>query len=137
MLAALPLTILPLIIFNAVGYAFGGDPWGGHIFDVTMMSGATWTMTVADVMIVVAIIILFLEIVRAARPGPGTIYNHIVSTVVLVIYIVEFIVFEVAANSLFFVLTMIALVDVVAGFTISIRTATRDIALGSHMDGPL
>ena len=137
MLAALPLTLLPLIVFNAVGFAFGGDPWSGQLFTITMVSGAAWTMTLADAMIVVAIIILFLEIVRAARPGPNTIYNHIVSTVVLVVYIVEFIVVGVAANSLFFILTMIALIDVVAGFTISIRTATRDIALGQSLDGSL
>ena len=56
---------------------------------------------------------------------------------VLVIYIVEFIIVGVAANSVFFILTVIALFDVVAGFTISIRTATRDIALGQQIDGPL
>ena len=137
MLAAIPLTLIPLIIFNVVGFAFGGDPWGGQFFTIAMVSGALWTMTLADAMIVAAIVILFLEIVRAARPGPGTIYNHIVSTVVLVVYIVEFIVVGAAANSLFFILTVIALVDVVAGFTISIRTATRDIALGPSIDGPV
>ncbi len=137
MLAAIPLTLIPLIIFNVVGFAFGGDPWGSQLFSITMMSGAAWILTLADAMIAVAIIILFLEILKAARPGPSTVYNHIVSTVVLVVYIVEFIVVGAAANSLFFILTVIALVDVVAGFTISIRTATRDIALGSSMDGPL
>ncbi len=137
MLAAFPLTLIPLIAFNAIGFLVGGDPWGSEVFAITMVSGAQWSMTLADVMIVLAIVVLFLEIVRAARPSPNTIYNHIGSTVVLVIYIVEFIVVGAAANSLFFILTTIALFDVIAGFTISIRTATRDIALGHSIDGPV
>lgn len=137
MLAAIPLTLIPLIVFNVIGFAVGGDPWAAEIFTLTMVSGVQWTMTLGDLMIVLAILILFLEIVRAARPGPNTIYNHIVSTVVLVVFIVEFIVVAAAANSLFFILTVIALFDVVAGFTISIRTATRDIAFGSSIDGPV
>ena len=58
------------------------------------------------------------------------------STIVLIIYIVQFIVSGIAANSTYFILTVIALFDVVAGFSISIRTATRDIALSPHtIDG--
>ena len=52
----------------------------------------------------------------------------------LIVYVVEFIVVPVAGDSLFFILTAIALFDVVAGFTISIRTAQRDISFGSGVD---
>jgi hypothetical protein len=96
-----------------------------------MVSGAGWNVTLFDVMILLAIVLLFFETLRSAQPARGaTITNHIVSTVVLIVYIIEFIVVSVAANSLFFALTVIALFDVVAGFTISIRTAQRDIAFG-------
>jgi hypothetical protein len=37
----------------------------------------------------------------------------------------------------FFILTLIALFDVVAGFSVTIRTATRDIALGHNIDGAI
>ena len=137
MLKAIPLTLIPLIIFNLVGYVMGGDPWGAQLFTIGLISGAAWTMTLSDVMIFAAIVFLFLEGVRAARPGSATIFNHIAATGVLVVYIVEFIVVGAAANSMFFILTTIALFDVVAGFTISIRTSTRDIALGHSVDGPL
>jgi hypothetical protein len=40
----------------------------------------------------------------------------------------------VAAHSVFFILTVIALFDVIAGFSITIKTATRDIALGQNVD---
>jgi hypothetical protein len=77
---------------------------------------------------------LYLEVAKAARTSQNTIANHILSTIVLVIYVVEFIVASVAATSVFLILTAIALFDVIAGFSITIKTATRDIALGQHVD---
>jgi hypothetical protein len=131
MITAIPLTVIPLILFNAIGFAMGGDPWGNVLFTVPMVSGVAWSVTLFDLMVLLAVVLLFFETLRSAQPARGsTITNHIVSTVVLIVYVVEFIVVPVAANSLFFALTVIALFDVVAGFTISIRTAQRDIAFG-------
>ena len=136
MITAIPLTIIPLILFNAIGFAVGGDPWGNVLFGVTMVSGMRWNVTLGDLMILLAVVLLFFETLRSARPAmTSTITNHIVSTILLIVYIIEFIAVPVAANSLFFALTVIALFDVVAGFTISIRTAQRDIALGHGIDG--
>ncbi len=130
MLTAIPLTIIPLILFNAIGFAMP-DAWGGTLFPIPLMSGHTWNVTLSDLMILLALAMLFFETLRSAKPAlTSTITNHIVSTVLLIVYIIEFIVVPIAANSLFLVLTAIALFDVVAGFTISIRTAQRDISFG-------
>lgn len=138
MIAAIPLTIIPLILYNAIGFAAGGNPWSNEILGVTMVSGQVWSMTLGDLMVVVAIVVLFFEILRAARYSHATIYNHIASTIVFIIYLVEFIIVGAAGYSVFFILTVLALFDVVAGFSISIRTATRDIAFGPHsIDGPV
>ena len=132
MLTAIPLTVIPLILFNAIGFALGGDPWLVGRFSIPLMSGLAWNVTLSDLMILLALAMLFFETLRSARPAlTSTITNHIVSTVLLIVYIVEFIIVPIAANSLFLVLTAIALFDVVAGFTISIRTAQRDISFGA------
>ena len=136
MITAIPLTIIPLILYNVLGFAYGGAPWANAVFGITMASGLAWTLTLGDLMIELAIVLLFFELLRAARPAPQTVTNHLASTFVFIVYLVEFIVAGVAAHSVFFILTVIALFDVAAGFTISIRTATRDIALGHTIDGP-
>ena len=136
MIAVIPLTVIPLILFNILGFAFGGTPWGNEVVSFAMVSGLRWTLTLGDLMIVIAIVMLFFELLKAARPAPTTVANHLASTVVFIIYLVEFILAGVAAHSVFFIMTVIALFDVAAGFTISIRTATRDIALGHTIDGP-
>jgi hypothetical protein len=136
MINAVPLTIIPLILFNVIGYAVGGDPWLNPLFDIPLMSGLRWHVSPSDLMILLGLVMLFFETLRSARPAlTSTITNHIVSTIVLIVYIVEFIVVPVAANSLFIVLSAIALFDVVAGFTISIKTAQRDISFGAGVDG--
>jgi hypothetical protein len=137
MITAIPLTIVPLILFNLIGFAIGGDPWGNELFGLWLISGARWTLSLGDLIVVAALVLLFFEVLRSARYSSGTIYNHIVSTVVLIVYIVEFLTVGAAAKSVFFILTAIALFDVVAGFSVSIRTATRDVAFGPHtFDGP-
>jgi hypothetical protein len=135
MIAAIPLTVVPLLLFNILGFVYGGSPWANVVFGLTMVSGLKWTVSLGDLMILLGLVMLFFELLRAARPGTATVTNHLASTVVFVIYRVEFILAAVAANSVFFILTVISLFDVAAGFTISIRTARRDIAVGSSIDG--
>jgi hypothetical protein len=140
MLTAIPLTIVPLILFNVIGYAVGvapdgASPWLKELFSVPLISGQKWPVTPSDLMILLGLAMLFFETLRSAQPAKsGVITNHIVSTILLVIYVVEFIVVPIAGDSLFFILTAIALFDVVAGFTISIRTAQRDISFGAGGD---
>ena len=130
MLAAIPLTIIPLIVFNALGFALGGAPWGNVLFTIPLISGVAWSITISDLMLLLGLAMLFFETLRSAQaPNAANIANHIISTILLIVYIVEFIVVPVAGGSLFFLLTVIALFDVVAGFTISIKTAQRDISL--------
>jgi hypothetical protein len=137
MIAVIPLTVIPLILYNGIGFAFGGNPWPTEVLGLTMVSGQPWSLSIGDLIIVAAIVCLFFEMLRAARYSRTTIYNHITSTLVLVVYLVEFIIVGAAATSVFLILSVIALFDVIAGFSISIRTASRDIAVGPHaMDGP-
>lgn len=132
---AIPLTIVPLIIFNLVGLLSSAlDPWATVLLDLPMFSGRSWLLTLGDLMIIVGLALLFVEVLRSSRPSRYTITNHIMSTAVLIIYIVEFIVAGIAANSVFFILTIMALFDVVAGFTVSIKSAQRDVTFGTPMD---
>ena len=131
MLAHVPLMIVSFILYN-LGLAglFGpvsGDPWSGAIFSVGMMSGGVWTMTVADLMVVIALILFFIEILKSTRTSNASVLDHMLSTFVFVAFLVEFLLVRGAATSLFFTLMVIALVDVLAGFSISIRSAGRDV----------
>jgi hypothetical protein len=55
--------------------------------------------------------------------------DHVLSMVLFVAMLLEFIMVQRAATDTFFVLLLLSLVDVIGGFTITIRTAQRDLAV--------
>jgi hypothetical protein len=132
----IPATILPWIAFNLVGLYAGPGAWDGAIFNLTMISGEVWAFTSRDLMVVFGVACLFVEVLKSTNSTTRAIANHILSTLVFIAFLVEFIVVKFAGESVFFILTILALFDVVAGFTISIKTARRDLALGHAGDGP-
>jgi hypothetical protein len=130
----IPLTIIPWIVFNIVGVASGPGPWAGVIFDLTMVSQQVWEFTWRDLMVVFGIACLFGEVLKSTNTSSRAIVNHILSTLVFIAYLIEFLVVGFAAESVFFILMVLALFDVLAGLTISIKAARRDLAMG-HGDG--
>ena len=133
MLSNIPLMIVPFILFNlGLMGLFGSapDPWTAEMFAVDMMSGGRWAMTLGDLMILVGLICLFFEIVKATRTSTASVVDHLLSTLVFVAFLVEFLLVRGAAHSVFFVLMIAALVDVLAGFSVSLRGARRDMSFG-------
>lgn len=139
MIFNIPLLIAPLVVYNA--FAMGlvgepiGDPWSAPILTIEMVSNARWTLTLGDMMIVAALILLFVEILKATRTGMGSIIDHILSTLLFVVYLIEFLLVREAANSVFFILMFISLIDVVAGYSVTIRSARRDLSVGPGVYG--
>lgn len=132
MVARISLLLIPFLLFNLglSGVLGADDVFIRSLFSVEMMSGGTWTMQWGDLLVLIALLILFVEIMKSTRSGSASIIDHLLSTVVFVAFLVEFLMVAGAATSLFFTLMIIALIDVLAGFSVSIRTAGRDINIG-------
>ncbi len=135
MISTFPLMALALIAYN--GLMFGlvgtGTQWQDEIFSLPMVSGVSWTMTIGDLMLTFGMILLFFEILKSTRIGKLSIIDHLLSTIVLLVFLVEFLLVQGAATSVFFLLMLMTLVDVMAGFSVSIRSATRDVDLGGGL----
>lgn len=134
MLTNVPLLIVPFVVFNLVGLGVIGetqsDPWQAEVLRVGMISGKDWVMSLGDLMVTLGLFLLFFEILKATRVGASSIIDHLLSTFVFIAYLIEFLLVGFAVHAVFFILMVIALVDVIAGFSISLRSATRDIAIG-------
>ncbi|WP_136658267.1 hypothetical protein [Nitratireductor sp. XY-223] len=134
MIAAIPLMIIPLIIYNAMVFGpfdAAGTAWlSAQVLSVNMISGTRWVMQNSDLIIVVALVLLFVEILKATRSGGWSVANHVLSAVVFVAFVVEFLLVREAANNVFFILTVIAFIDLIAGFSVSIKSAGRDVSIG-------
>jgi hypothetical protein len=130
MFGAIPLLIVPFVLYNLglLGiFGSGDDPWASEMFSIRMMSGGVFSMTLGDLIVLIGLILFFVEIVKSTRTSNASIMDHLLSTFVFVAFLVEFLLVKGAAHSVFFTLMVIALVDVLAGFSVSMRAATRDI----------
>ena len=125
-LLGFPLLIVPLAIYNIMAFLTPGVAWDSPLTTISMMSGAQWTITLSDLILVLALVLLFFEIVKATRHTRRSIIDHLLSTLVFIGALVEFLLVRQAGTSLFALLIVICLVDVVGGYSVSIRSATRD-----------
>ena len=136
MLTNVPLMIVPFILYNVVivGILGNTDPdvdvWQTVVLNMPMLSGVNWQMTLGDLMITLGLLLLFFEIMKATRIGANSIIDHLLSTFVFIAFLVEFLLVPAAAHAVFFILMVITFVDVIAGFSVSIRSATRDVQVG-------
>jgi hypothetical protein len=128
MLLAIPLLAIPLVVYNLLAFT-RGDVWATTVLTVDMVRGDQFALTAGGLLVVVSLLLLFIEILKSTRTGAGSIVDHLMSVLVFVICLVEFLLLAPAATETFFILTAMALVDVIAGFSITIRGARRDIAI--------
>ncbi|MEM7619216.1 MAG: hypothetical protein AAF228_01970 [Pseudomonadota bacterium] len=127
---SLPLLIIPVLFYFIIAF-YSGDMQSvldsALIADVILRSGGIWKLTVGDVFILLTLLILFVEVLKATRVSTVSLIDHGLSTLLFVGCLISFIVVKEASTSTFFLITVMTLFDVIAGFSISLRAARRDI----------
>ncbi len=135
-LRAIPLIIIPFIIYNVIALLGGDVPaddiFRKPLFNLPMLSGARWTFSWSDLLVLLTMLMLFAELIKSTYTASSSLIDHGLSMLVFIACIVEFLVVPQAATSVFFFIMTATLVDVVAGFMIGIRTARRDLNIGSE-----
>jgi hypothetical protein len=126
----LPLLLIPFALYNILVFLTPGFAWDHEIWHVHMISGGDWSITPAVAVVAGSVVILLVEMLRAARrAGRRKILDHVLSMILFVAMLVEFMTVKGVASATFFLLLVISFVDVAAGFAVSIGTARRDILL--------
>jgi len=124
-----PLLLVPFAVYNIVAFIFRlpDDFWTTRAATVHMMSGQEWVVTWEDVLIAFALLLLWVELIKATRIGMRSVMDHILAMVLFIGMLVEFLLVKEAGTSTFFLLVTIALVDVLAGFIIGMRAGRRQV----------
>ena len=128
-LIGFPLLVIPFAIYNMIAFLTPGLGWTDAMTTVNLISGAVWSVTAEDMLVGLAIILLPLEILKATKIGVRSIVDHVLSMVVFVVMLIEFLLVRQAGTSTFFLLMMISIVDVLGGFIVTLRTAQRDFTV--------
>jgi hypothetical protein len=128
-----PLLLVPFAIYNIIAFLMPDLSWTGVLTTVHMVSGGNWTMSAGDMLVSLAILLLFGEIMKSTRIGIRTVVDHALSLVLFLGMLVEFLLVKQAASSTFFLLLVISFVDVLGGFAVTLRSAQRDLTIESDV----
>ncbi|HUO21217.1 MAG TPA: hypothetical protein VMU59_01720 [Caulobacteraceae bacterium] len=136
MFAVFPLLALVVLIYNLVALTIGGfkatdaqDQLTQPLFSVHMASGAAWSVGLGDLLLMASLVILFVELLKSTSSRRVAIINHSLSMVLFIVCLVEFLLFGAFATSTFFLITLMVLLDVLAGFIVTIVASRREIDL--------
>jgi hypothetical protein len=127
-LIAFPLLIIPFVLYNMIAFLLSLE-FSTTLFDVPLLSGRSMPVSTGDMLILTAVLLLYVEILKATRLSSKAIMDHVLSMILFLGMTIEFIGVQRAATSTFLILVALSFVDVIGGFTITIRTAQRDIAV--------
>lgn len=127
LLRAFPFLALLVVAYNAL-IVFGGGTTGVVVGAVRLPSGDLWSVSAGDVFVVTALVLLFVELVSASARTVSVV-NHGLSLIVLVVCVVEFLMVQGCGTPEFLYITLIVAIDVLAGYSISVRLARRDLAI--------
>lgn len=131
-LRSIPLIVIAFILYNAIVFVFGTDALASLALpEIRMLSGGVWRFTWGDFIILVTLFLLFAELVKATYTSTSSLIDHGLSMIIFILCLVEFLLAPQAATSVFFLVMVATAIDVVAGFTIGIRVAQRDLNLGT------
>jgi hypothetical protein len=124
-----PLLLIPFAIYNIIAFLMPGVSFTDPVMIIDMLSGAQWRVSTGDLLHMFAILLLYLEILKATRLGMRSIVDHMLSLILFIAMAGEFVLVGRVATSTFFILILISFVDVIAGFSVSIRSARRDLSI--------
>jgi hypothetical protein len=124
-MGAVPLLVLPVGAYALFAEAFAdararlAEP----LFALPTATGASWAISLSDLLVAASLIVFFLELFKAMATRRVALANHALAMVLFVACLAAMLVLPPFATSTFFLLTLMVLLDVVAGF---IATVARD-----------
>lgn len=135
-----PFLLIPVLVYNLFALFVGGTVPGtdtprmlagvdSAAITVTMLSNVRFSLSWGDLLLVFSIVFLFIEVIKSTRTYSPTIINHMASMVLFILCLIEFLLFANFATSTFFLLTMMVLVDALAGMIVTIVSARRDFGI--------
>ncbi|MGH6986770.1 MAG: hypothetical protein ACRED9_08040 [Caulobacteraceae bacterium] len=128
MLAAFPLTALPVAAYNLLALTvLGGfsapaavSRLTAPIFSLRNRAGGDWPINLSDILLAAALILFFVELLKAIATRRAAIVNHGLSIALFILCLVEMLLASAFATSTFFLISLMVLLDVLAGFVATI-----------------
>ncbi|MGL4263939.1 MAG: hypothetical protein ACRCTX_20165 [Afipia sp.] len=122
-----PLLLIPFAIYNIFVFLMPGVAFTTPVTTVPLMSGVQWSPTFGDALLALATLLLMFEVIKAARPGARYLTDHLLSLIVSGAAVAEFLLLVPFGTSTFFLLTVLMVVEFLAGVSIGFRNRQRRV----------
>jgi hypothetical protein len=119
-----PLLLIPLAIYNIIVFLMPGVSLDAAIVKLTLMSGTEWPVTLSDILLALAALMLMFEVIKGARPGAKYFTDHLLSLIVTGAAAAEFVLWKQFGTPTYFLLTLFSLVDFITGIALRARRGT-------------
>jgi glucan phosphoethanolaminetransferase (alkaline phosphatase superfamily) len=129
----IPLMAVVLGAYNVALYMWpdlGPEFWQRSFLTFKLPSEGMVTLNFSHIIIAAALGVLFIEIVKSTSASQAAMIEQSFSIIAFVAFLIQFFVSPRSAEPTFFLLMVISLVEVLAGFIILVKVARRDIAFG-------
>ena len=128
-LLGFPLLLIPFAVYNIAVFLLPGLSLTAPLTRVGMISGGEWTMSAGEMILTLAILLLFAEMLKSTRIAMRTVIDHALSLLLFLAMVVEFLLVKQAATGTFFLLMIVSFIDVIGGFAVTLRSAQRDLTV--------
>ncbi|WP_257167928.1 hypothetical protein [Bradyrhizobium sp. SRS-191] len=122
-----PLLLIPLAIYNMIVFLMPGVEFGEILLRLQLPSGELWTISLGDMLLALGVLLLLLEVIKAAKPNGKYLTDHLLSLLVFGGAAAEFAMWKKFGNSTFLLLTLLAMVDFFGGIALRTKRAPRPV----------
>jgi hypothetical protein len=137
-ISVVPLLLIPTLIYAMLAVANGpttADALRAVAMAFPMPSNTRWEISWGHLIVIIAVICLFIEVVKSSRPSQIAMVDNALSVVMFVLCLIFFILIPGFGTSEFFILLIMCILDFVAGFVIMTHAAQRTVTFGSGGGG--
>ena len=125
-LVAFPLLLIPFALYNMVVFLLN-MPFTETAFAIPLVSDRRLPVSVGDLVVAIGMLLLYVEVMKAARPGGKGIMDHVLSFVLLLAIAGELVLVPRASTVTLLLLAVLGFVDLLTGISLSLRARRRRI----------
>jgi len=123
-LVAFPLLLIPFALYNMVVFLLN-MPFTETVFAIPLVSDRRLPVSVGDLVVAIGMLLLYVEVMKAARPGGKGIMDHVLSFVLLLAIAGELVLVPRASTVTLLLLAVLGVVDLLTGISLSLRARRR------------
>jgi len=127
-LIAFPLLLIPFALYNMVALLLN-MPFTETVSSIPLAPDRRMPLNVGDLLVAIGMLLLYIEVLKAARFGGKGVTDHILSFILFVAMVSELAFVPQASTPTLLLLAVLGFVDFITGISLSIRRKQRAIVV--------